>query len=339
MRRALTFDDVALVPKYNNVDSRTEPELTTWLLKDIKVSCPIVPANMESVISKEMVPIIMGFGTMPIMHRFGSFEDMRDWNERWGNGVMLSWGTNEIPELIKFLDTCTAVPNICLDVAHGHSEAMERAIKELKDTIPGIKILAGNICTGQAAHDLCLWGADGVKVGIGPGAACTTRAVTGFGVPQFTAIRDCTAVANDLKVPIMADGGIRNSRDIVLALAAGASTVMIGKLFAATNESGAEKKGTSLGGYLFLNKAVYRGQASKSFQDDLRGGLTTGTVPEGEEMLLSITGGAAELMTELMGGIRSGLTYGGARSITELQRKAEFVEVTSTYGTESSVRR
>jgi IMP dehydrogenase len=286
---------------------------------------------MESVISREMVPIIMGFGTMPIMHRFCSSEEMKGWNDQWGNGIMISWGTNDIPELIKFLDSCIAVPHVCLDVAHGHSESMERAIKEIKDTLPDVKILAGNVCTSQAAHDLCLWGADGIKVGIGPGAACTTRAVTGFGVPQFTAIQDCAGQAGNFKVPVMADGGIRNSRDIVLALAAGASTVMAGKLFAATHESGAKKWGSETDRY-----AVYRGQASESFQDDLRGGLKVGTVPEGEEMDLPITGSATEVMKELMGGIRSGLTYGGARSIKELQKKAEFVEVTSTYQHESA---
>lgn len=334
MRRALTFDDVALVPKFNNVDSRTEPELTTWLMKDVPVSCPIVPANMESVISKEMVPIIMDFGISPIMHRFGDDGERWDWCDRWGDGIMLSWGTNNIPELIRFLDASRAVPNICLDVAHGHSLAMERAIKEIKDSLLQVKILAGNVCTSQAAHDLCLWGADGIKVGIGPGAACTTRAVTGFGVPQFTAIQDCAKTASMFHVPVMADGGIRDSRDIVLALAAGASTVMIGKLFAATEESGAEKiqQGHEV-------EAVYRGQASKSFQEALRGGLKDGTVPEGEEMLIPITGSATDLMNELLGGIRSGLTYGGARNIKELQKKAEFVEVTSTYGQESEVRK
>ena len=342
MRRALTFDDVALVPKFNNIDSRTEPELTTWLLKDVKVSCPIMPANMESVISKKMVPTIMEFGTMPIMHRFGSIEDRLDWCERWGNDIMLSWGTNNIPELIKFLDSRVAIPNVCLDVAHGHSKAMEKAIKTIKDTLPDVKILAGNICTNQAAHDLCLWGADGIKVGIGPGAACTTRAVTGFGVPQFTAIQDCAVTAGVFKVPVMADGGIRDSRDIVLALAAGASTVMVGKLFAATNESGAEKgmRGDVQKGIAIEElRAIYRGQASKAFQDDLRGGLKEGTVPEGEGMSIPVTGSARDLMLELMGGIRSGLTYGGARSIKELQNKAEFMRVTSNYCMESSVRK
>jgi IMP dehydrogenase len=334
MRKALTFDDVCLVPQFNNVKSRTEPDLTTWLLKDVKVSCPIVPANMESVISKEMVPIIMDFGTRPIMHRFASQEEIEEWCGRWGKRIMLSWGTNNIPELIKLLDnTKSALPDICIDVAHGHSLAMERAIKEIKDILPNTKILAGNVCTAQAVHDLVLWGADGVKVGIGPGAACTTRIVTGFGVPQFSAVKECAEQAANFKIPVMADGGIRNSRDIILALAAGASTVMVGKLFAATKESGAKKVE-----YLTGLRAVYRGQASESFQDDLRGGLRKGTVPEGVSMEIPVTGSARDLMQKLLGGIRSGLTYGGARSIKELQKKAEFVEVTSTYNMESNVR-
>lgn len=165
-------------------------------------------------------------------------------------------------------------------------------------------------------------------------SACTTRSTTGFGVSQFSAIQDCSEIANRFKVPIIADGGIRNSRDIVLALAAGASTVMIGKLFALTYESAAQKRNTDFQVY-----AKYRGQASKDFQDEARGGLKKGTVAEGEHFWAPVEKSAQQLIDELLGGLRSALTYGGARTISELQRKAEFVEVTPTYQSESSVRK
>jgi IMP dehydrogenase len=173
-------------------------------------------------------------------------------------------------------------------------------------------------------------------------SACTTRSTTGFGVSQFSAIQDCSEIANRFKVPIIADGGIRNSRDIVLALAAGASTVMIGKLFALTYESAAKKMSREVGDkfptYIEV-LAKYRGQASKDFQDEARGGLKKGTVAEGEHFWAPVEKGAQQLIDELLGGLRSALTYGGARTISELQRKAEFVEVTPTYQSESSVRK
>ncbi len=155
----------------------------------------------------------------------------------------------------------------CIDVAHGHSDRMFQFIQELKRTHPDKEIIAGNVCTAMAYHDLVNAGADAVKVGVGPGAACTTRMVTGFGVPQLSAIYDCAKIAEKLRVPLIADGGIRNSRDVVLALAAGASTVMIGKLFAMTSESAAPKRKSESSPTGM--EAKFRGQASEDFQNRL----------------------------------------------------------------------
>lgn len=174
-------------------------------------------------------------------------------------------------------------------------------------------------------------------------SACQTRTVTGFGVSQFSAIQDCAEVANELRVPLIADGGIRDSRDVALALAAGASSVMVGKLFALTDESAAEKR--IVPGFTILpvnerpQEAKYRGQASKDFQDEFYGGLKEGTVPEGDAFWAPTTGPAQNTIDTLVGGLRSAMTYGGARNIKEFQRKAEFVEVTNTYHKESSVRK
>jgi IMP dehydrogenase len=217
-------------------------------------------------------------------------------------------------------------------------------VKRIKDTYPALEIIAGNICTARAYHDLANAGADAIKVGIGPGAACTTRTVTGFGVPQFTAIRDCAEEATHLRVPIIADGGIRNSSDVVKALAAGASTVMMGKIFALTNESAAEKVNDAREG-LYQGKGIgplmakYRGQASEDFQNEFYGGLKHKTVAEGTDFWAPVTGSARSVIDEFLGGVRSGLTYAGARDIKELQRKAEFVKVTKAYETESNPRR
>ncbi len=334
MRKAYTFDDVALVPQFNNVPSRTEPSLETWLTKNRKIHMPLIPANMDTVINDELADILVRSGSLPIFHRFAPFESVAKWVKKYGDKAFISSGIQKIDETRKLLDLGAA--GICIDVAHGHSDRMFHFIHELKRTHPDKEIIAGNVCTAMAYHDLVNAGADAVKVGVGPGAACTTRVVTGFGVPQFTAIYDCAKIAEKLRVPLIADGGIRSSRDVVLALAAGASTVMIGKLFAMTKESAATKRPseTSPTG----QEAKFRGQASEDFQNDFYGGLKSKTVAEGIDFWGPVSGTAEQLINQLLGGLRSGMTYGGARSIKELQRKAEFVEVTAHYISESKPR-
>lgn len=342
MREAFTFDDVALVPRYNNVNSRTEPDLHSWLTKGIRIGMPLVPANMDTVISMELAQVITGYGGMPIFHRFTTFEEQEQWVAHFEGRCILSCGVGKFDEVSKLADLGPA--GICIDVAHGHSDQMVRMVDDLKKHYPGVEIIAGNICTARAYHDLVNAGADAVKVGIGPGAACTTRMVTGFGVPQFTAIRDCAEEAQHFRVPIIADGGIRNSSDAIKALAAGASTVMMGKIFALTEESAAEKVKDSRQG-LYQGKGIgplmakFRGQASEDFQKEYYGGLKEKTVAEGVDFWAPVTGSAKTVIEEFLGGIRSGLTYAGARDIKELQRKAEFVKVTDAYKAESQPRR
>ncbi len=333
-RLAFTFDDVALVPQFNNVPSRTEPDLSTWLTKTRKLDIPIVCANMDTVISDDLAEILLRHGSLPINHRFSSLDDQKTWVKKYESRSYISCGIHKIDETRALLDLGAA--GVCIDVAHGHSDRMFRFIQELKRTHPGKEVIAGNVCTAMAYHDLVNAGADAVKVGVGPGAACTTRMVTGFGVPQFTAIADCAKIAEKLRVPLIADGGIRNSRDVVLALAAGASTVMIGKLFAMTKESAALKRPAE--GTPYGLEAKFRGQASEDFQKDFYGGLKEKTVAEGIDFWAAVTGSAEELLMGLLGGLRSGLTYGGARNIKELQRKAEFVQVTNSYVKESMPR-
>lgn len=330
IKRAYTFDEVALVPQFNNIPSRTEPNLGSWMTRRTKVDMPIIAANMDTVIGTELADELIAHGSRPIYHRFCDFEDQLNWVKRYREKTFVSSGILKLDELRKLLDS--GALGVCIDVAHGHSDRMMSVIADLKSTHPDHEIIAGNVCTAMAYHDLVNAGADAVKVGIGPGAACTTRLVTGFGIPQFTAIKDCAEVAEKLRVPLIADGGIRGSRDIVLALAAGASTVMIGKLFALTQESAADKRPSACGQGL---EAKYRGHASEDFQNEFYGGLKEHTVAEGIDFWALVTGTAAELVESLLGGIRSGMTYGGARNIKELQRKAEFVEVGPGYMAES----
>ena len=219
MRRTYTFDEVALVPQFNNIPSRTEPSLQTWLSRDRRVDIPLVASNMDSVIGEQLAEVLLANGTLPIYHRFTDDAGQSAWVRRFRDRTFISCGMKDVDAVRALLDL--GAVGVCVDIAHGHSDQMMRFVEQLKQSHPDKQVIAGNVCTAMAYHDLVNAGADAVKVGIGPGAACTTRIVTGFGVPQFTAVRDCAAVAEKLRVPLIADGGIRGSRDIVLALAAG----------------------------------------------------------------------------------------------------------------------
>lgn len=337
IKKAYTYDDVALAPQFNNIPSRTEPSMESWLTKDRKIGIPLLAANMDTVVGDDLAEVLIRYGSVPIFHRFTDYETQVRWVEKYRGKTFVSCGIHalKIDETRRLLDLGAA--GVCIDVAHGHSNRMFDMIKEIKRTHPSKDIIAGNVCTPMAYHDLVNAGADAVKVGVGPGSACTTRLVTGFGIPQFTAIYECAQIAEKLRIPLIADGGIRDSRDVVLSLAAGASSVMIGKLFALTKESTAPKRQSASDSSKM--EAKYRGQASEDFQNDFYGALKDKTVAEGIDFWGPVQGSAVELIEKLLGGLRSGMTYGGARSIKELQRKAEFVEVTPSYMLESLPRK
>lgn len=325
MNLALTFDDVCLVPQFNNVSSRLSPALTSWLTKNTEIGIPILAANMDTVIGDNLADVLVKRGTIPIFHRFTTKDQMLGWVLKYPN-CFISIGVSA-EDMVKFDKILQHVrpSGVVVDIAHGHDKRVLDFIDLFKHRYDaGIDLIAGNVCTPQAYQDLVNAGVDAVKVGVGPGAACTTRMVTGFGVPQFSAVYEIGQLAKKLRVPIIADGGIRGSRDVALALAAGASSVMIGKLFAQTEEA--------------AGQGHYRGQASRHFQTEYYGGVKEGTVPEGSNAQLQVNKSADELIDEILGGLRSAMTYGGAKDIKEFQRKAEFRQVTSTYMTESGTR-
>jgi IMP dehydrogenase len=319
MRTGLSYNDVCLVPKYNNIISRSEPDLGSWLSKDYHMMIPIVAANMDSVIGPKLAEVMHNFGSPPIFHRFyKDTTELIDLVDKYRGRCFMSWGVKGIDHLKSMVEDNDLRPiGICVDIAHGHSLTVCHTIEKIREWKGDYEIIAGNVCTAQAYHDLCNAGATAVKVGIGPGSVCTTRDVTGFGVPQLTALQDCAKVALSMKIPMIADGGIKSSREIVLALAAGASSVMVGGLLAATKEA--------------AGQGVYRGQASHSFQESFYGGVKEGTVPEGTVIGCNVLSSAKMVLDNLLGGIRSGMTYGGAINIKELQRKAEFMRVTEDY--------
>jgi IMP dehydrogenase len=224
---------------------------------------------------------------------------------------------------------------LVVDIAHGHAEHALRATSRVKQALPHVQLISGNVATGEGAEDLIASGADGIKVGVGPGAACTTRLVAGAGVPQLTAVLDCAAAAARHGVPIVADGGVRTSGDLTKALAAGAETVMAGSLLAGTEESPGET--VVRGGARYK---VYRGMASAgAARDRLRrerpdgslddlDELAAGVVPEGVEAVVPHKGTVADVLYQLVGGLRSGMSYSDAANLVELREKARFVRIT-----------
>ena len=226
-----------------------------------------------------------------------------------------------------------------IDTAHGHSSAVLDSFKKIRKKIK-LPIVVGNIATPEAAKDLIKLGADAIKVGIGPGSICTTRIVAGVGVPQFTAIQDIASITNKNKIPMISDGGIRYSGDIVKALAAGANCIMAGSLFAGTDESPGEVflfQGRSYKSYRGMGSlgAMARGSADRYFQDEINEAIKL--VPEGIEGRIPYTGQVSNVLFQLTGGLRSGMGYTGSKNLTTLKKNAKFVRLTNSGINESHV--
>ncbi len=229
---------------------------------------------------------------------------------------------------------------LVVDTAHGHSRGVMDTVKRIKKKFPGIQLIAGNIATGEAAKDLIDAGADGIKIGIGPGSICTTRIVAGAGVPQITAVADCSKVADKRGVPVIADGGIKFSGDITKAIAAGASAVMIGGLFAGTEESPGETviyQGRSYKVYRGMGSigAMESGSKDRYFQE--HESVSSKLVPEGIEGRVPYKGTLADYVFQLVGGLRAGMGYTGCTAISELRAKARFVKISGAGLRESHV--
>lgn len=229
---------------------------------------------------------------------------------------------------------------IVIDTAHGHNKDVSRAVERVKKLSNRVQVIAGNIATAEAAKALIDAGADGVKVGIGPGSICTTRVVAGVGVPQLTAVMDAANEAAKHDVPVVADGGIRTSGDVAKAIAAGASTAMIGSLLAGTEEAPGETflyQGRAYKSYRGMGSvgAMARGSADRYFQQDVKDQLKL--VPEGIEGQVAFKGPAKDVIHQLVGGVKASMGYVGAATIAEFQKKARFVRITNAGLRESHV--
>ncbi len=327
--RGLTFDDVLLVPRKSHVESRMDPSLESILTQSYPLKVPFVSANMDTITEAPMAIKMHQLGGFGIIHRFMSVDDQVQQVKmalEGGGGVAASIGVNaqDRERAHQLIDAGTQV--LTIDIAHGHSTAMLKTLDWLKSQWPDISVIAGNVVTPKATQDLIHAGADAIKVGIGPGSMCTTRVITGCGVPQLTAIAMCAHVGQEKNIPIIADGGLRTSGDIVKAFAAGASSVMLGSVLAGTIETP---------GSIQSGHKLYRGMASKSAQNSWRGNIPKGMTAEGESVKVPVKGHVEDVIDELSGGLRSGMSYLNAPSIPEIREQAQFMEVTPMGQSES----
>lgn len=467
LREGFTFDDVLLVPKYSNITSRAQTDLSTKLSRNISLNMPFVSANMDTVTEHSMAVVMARAGGLGIIHRFLRIEEevnevlkvkrsgsvmienpyyvnpdqtvqqALDYaNEKGVSGLLVIDSDSRLvgiltdrdvlfetdkSKLVKdvmsknlvtakigidlgdakkilhqnrieklpliddegrvkglvtskdikdtenfpyaskdkkgrplvgaavgvkgdFMERAEAlieggVDAIVVDIAHGHSENAVNTVRHIKKAFPDCDLIAGNVATAKGAEDLINAGVDAVKVGVGSGSICITRVITGSGVPQLTAVMDCAKIGKDHGIPIISDGGTRNSGDATKALAAGASSVMIGSMFGGTDESP--------GSLLTKNGKrfkVYRGMASLaasigrksketgtiSLEDDLND-----YVAEGVEAMVPYKGSVWEILKQMTGGLRSGLSYCGAHTISQMQQNAEFIKMSGAGFAES----
>jgi IMP dehydrogenase len=325
--RGLSFDDVLLVPGYNGIKSR-QNVTTSVELKGHTFEIPLISSNMDTITELEMANAVSELGGMSILHRFLSIPDNVALFKKLKNpskvGVSIGLGKDGLARAEALISAGASI--ICVDVAHGHSKEVNRTIRLLRDTHgENILVIAGNVATYAGADYLAAAGADAIKVGIGSGSVCTTRMKTGFGVPQLTAIQECRKVDRML----ISDGGTRSPADAVKALAAGADFVMLGGMLAGTDETpgqAIEKPGP--GGTMVKFKR-FRGMASREAQEDYMGGMSEWKTAEGVAIDVLCRGPVRDVIRDIMGGIRSGLTYCGASTIKDLQRKAQFMEISN----------
>ena len=344
---ALTFDDVLLVPAYSEVLPR-EVSTKARFTRNISLNIPIVSAAMDTVSEKAMAIMLARKGGISVVHKNMGIEaqarQIREVKEYPAEGDKIPCLDAEgrlrvaagVGITADVLDRVTAlveagVDAIVLDSAHGDSHGVVEALRKIKAVYPELDTVVGNIATAEAAVRLIEAGADSLKVGIGPGSICTTRIIAGVGVPQISAIYDVAKAAEGSGVPVIADGGLRYSGDIVKALAAGGDSVMIGSMFAGTDEAPGEifeENGRKFKSYRGMGSvdAMKAGSRDRYFQDGEDS--TKKLVPEGVVARVPYKGSVGDIIYQLVGGIRSGMGYCGAADIDALHN-ARFVRITA----------
>ncbi len=357
---ALTFDDVLLLPGHSDF-RRSDIDLSTKLTRNITIKIPLVSSPMDTVTESRLAIALARLGGIGIIHRNLSIEQqVSEVIKVKKEGLLVGaaiGGSKGYEERARAL-VGSGVDGIVVDSAHGFSKPILDATRTIKQQFPNTDVIAGNIATLEGAKALIAQGADGLRVGMGPGAICTTRIISGMGVPQITALFETTNVAKEAGIPVIADGGIKYSGDMVKALAAGAASIMMGSFFASTEEAPGElvtlpkehvphrfksifKEGQDI--YRFKQyrgmgsvAAMQKGAKVKS-EDEFHGKdyKDRVLVSEGVEGLVPVKGSVKHLVDQAVGGIKSGFYYVGAKSIVELWEIARFTRITQASLSES----
>lgn len=350
-KKGLTFDDVLLIPAESQV-LPNEVNLQTELAPNLKLKIPLISAGMDTVTEGAMAIAIALQGGLGVIHKNMSISAQAGEVANVKSVVVPANIANAAVDKQNRLLVAAAIgvtsdtferaeallekgsDAIVIDTAHGHSAGVLRKIKEIRTHFPDITLIAGNIATGDAARALFDAGVDIVKVGIGPGSICTTRVVAGVGVPQITAIYDAATAAREYHKPIIADGGMQYSGDIVKALGAGGNAVMLGSMLSGTTEAPGEifeSDDQKFKTYRGMGSVGAMAQAHGSSDRYFQGGVNEANklVPEGVEAKVAYKGDVSDIVFQIVGGLRSGMGYVGAATIEDLRQNAQFVKITN----------
>lgn len=325
-----SYDDVLLVPQKSKVNSRSEVTLKTKLSDNLSLNIPIISSNMDSVTGAAMAIALGKLGGLGVLPRFNSSEEqikmlLEVKKENVLVGAAIGIKGDYLERAQKLAENGTDA--IVIDVAHGHMEQVLKVTQEIKKAFPEITLISGNVATYQAAYDLFESGADVVKVGVGPGSICTTRIETGHGVPQLTAVLEAARAAKEFNKTIIADGGVKNSGDIVKALAAGASAVMLGNMLAGCEESPGkiiEHQGKKYKKYFGSTSA----EQKEKHTENIKNNSNYLKHVEGVSGAVLYKGSVNDLISKITASLTSGISYSGGYNILELQNNAKFVAIT-----------
>ena len=342
IKEALTFDDVLMLPRYSNI-LPSNTNISLKLTNKINLKVPFLSSAMDTVTESNMAIAMAAAGGIGIIHRNLKIKNQSEEIKKVKGknflvGAAIGTNQEDLERARSLLDN--GVDLIVIDTAHGHSAKVLKILSKLKKLNSKTPVCVGNIATGEAAKKLYNSGADIIKVGIGPGSICTTRMVAGIGVPQISAVMEVKKSLKKKKIKIISDGGIKFSGDIAKALAAGADAIMMGSIFAGTDESPGKKfkvKGKIYKQYRGMGSigAMSSGSANRYFQKNYKD--KSKFVPEGVEGRVEYKGRVSKIIYQLQGGLRSSMGYIGAKNLNEIKKKAKFIKITKAGFYESMV--
>ncbi len=342
IKESLTFDDVTLIPQYSSI-LPIDTDISTTLASNIKLQIPFISSAMDTVTESAMAISMGKEGGMGVLHRNLNISEQCNQIRKVKKnkilvGAAIGTSINDIIRAKKLIDS--GVDMVVIDTAHGHSKKVIDTLKKIKRFGKKITICVGNIATAQSAKTLINEGADILKVGIGPGSICTTRIVSGIGVPQISAVMDVKKGVGKNKIKIISDGGIKFLGDAAKAIAAGANAVMMGSIFSGTDECPGKKFKVKNKYYksfrgMGSTGAMMDGSSDRYFQKNYKD--KSKFVPEGVEGRVPYKGKVEKIIYQLKGGLRSSMGYIGAKNISDLQKKAKFIKITKAGFYESMV--